>query len=304
MSLLHNFIADMPGPNFLFFYAAVIVVTLIVCGILRRMGDTTASLPAPLIPTQPDPYEIAYLRGGEKEVAQVAVFNLIQRNFLQIVKTGFKRRIQQVMPLPNSNLLYPMEHTVFDWFSTPRTASQTFSSTLSNLLTTFCTPYQRRLEEEQFLSSSQMKVAAGRTWLLGALIIVGLGGYKLYVASVKGYSNVGFLIFMGIFAFIILTSVCTVPRLSTRGKEYLRQLQRAFEPLKAKIAEGTVAAHDTAYMLTVGLFGVSVLARTPYSEYQKMYRTVSSSSSNGGSCGGGSCGGGGGGCGGCGSGGH
>ena len=53
-------------------------------------------------------------------------------------------------------------------------------------------------------SDNPMMVAAG-----GTAIIIGLGGYKIFVALSKGRSNVGFLVIMGILGIIILFSVCS-----------------------------------------------------------------------------------------------
>lgn len=103
--------------------------------------------------------------------------------------------------------------------------------------------------------------------------------------------------------------------LLTRGREYLQQLQLAFERLKERYSLLSRPADDPNLLLLVGLFGVGVLAGIPYGPYQQMFRRAASTGeSHGwnfgswdwGSCGGGcgSCGGGGGGgCGGCGSGG-
>jgi hypothetical protein len=62
---LHNLIADMPGSEFLWLYGCVAALVLVTCWWKMQQEDTTASLPSPPIPTQPDPYEIAYLCGGE-----------------------------------------------------------------------------------------------------------------------------------------------------------------------------------------------------------------------------------------------
>src|SRR5438067_4383703 len=72
-------IATMPGPQFLVLYACVIALTLFVCRLLLRRADSTAALPPALVPSEPDPYEIAYLRGGEKELTRLLICELIER---------------------------------------------------------------------------------------------------------------------------------------------------------------------------------------------------------------------------------
>jgi uncharacterized protein (TIGR04222 family) len=89
--LLHNLIADMPGPVFLFVYGLVIVLTLAVCWSWLCQSNPTASLPAPRVPSTPDRYEIAYFRGGENEVLRVVLFRLLQQGALQVIpkKSGW-----------------------------------------------------------------------------------------------------------------------------------------------------------------------------------------------------------------------
>jgi hypothetical protein len=46
----HNFIADMPGPQFLLLYAGVILSVLVLCRVRLRLSDPSAALPPPTIP--------------------------------------------------------------------------------------------------------------------------------------------------------------------------------------------------------------------------------------------------------------
>ncbi|MBM2846884.1 MAG: Ser/Gly rich, Cys interspersed [Bacteroidetes bacterium] len=91
MDWLLKLITDMPGPQFLLIYGSVIALTLAGCWWWYRQGDSTASLPAPQIPSTPDPYEIAYLRSGENEVLRVVLFRLLQQGALQVIpkKSGW-----------------------------------------------------------------------------------------------------------------------------------------------------------------------------------------------------------------------
>ena len=62
-----NFIADMYGPSFLIFYGAVIAATIAASWWMMRQRDSTTGIPPPDVPSEPDPYEIAYLRGGKSQ---------------------------------------------------------------------------------------------------------------------------------------------------------------------------------------------------------------------------------------------
>jgi uncharacterized protein (TIGR04222 family) len=280
--ILHNFIADMPGPVFLGFYALTIVATLYLCWILKHLADYSRFLPLPSVPEQPDPYELAYLRNGEKEVARLAVFSLIQQGLLKIGPKSEQRVQQASTGISSASQLCPMERCVFDWFAQPRRKLEVASNELPSLVKPFCAGYQRHLEEERLLTSSGMKSATHFILLLGVLIVVGLGGYKGYITLMKGYQNVRYFVLMSITAILMLIPVCKVPhpRLSARGRKYLDQLQIAFGPLKDQITtKGTKVDGNRAYLLTIGLFGTSILLLTPYADYYWILHPVTTSSS-------------------------
>ena len=105
MDWLLKLIADMPGPLFLFVYGSVIGLTLVSCWWWLRQGDPTSSLPPVQTPSAPDPYEVAYLRGGENEVLPVVLFRLLQQGALQVIpkKSGWFGGEEQRIERGNSN---------------------------------------------------------------------------------------------------------------------------------------------------------------------------------------------------------
>lgn len=306
--VMNNPVANMYGPQFLLLYALVIAVTLAGCWWKFRATDPTADLPPLPLPSNPDPYEIAYLRGGENEVVRLAIFNLIQRGYLTVSETkrwwgSTSQRLAQVKGHPDKRYLSPVEQSVFRLFSTPRTASDIFQSDLQSM--TFkglWADFDRNLQGEQVLCPAEVRNASLRIRCFGALVILGLGGYKLLAALAKGRHNVEFLIVMGFCSLFLLLRLCRPPRLSHLGRDYLKRLQGVFNRLKPTASR----ANDTTLLLLVSLFGLSVLSETPYASLSQMFaRSASTSGGCGGGCGGGGsgCGGGGcggGGCGGCG----
>lgn len=310
---LFRWIANMPGPEFIFVYGMVIAVTLLLCWRVMRALDPTAVMPVPRVPIKPDPYEIAYLRGGENNVARVAVVSLAQRGYLWVTKEKEKgglfswvtkgssglsssreQRIERMPDHPDARHLNPLERRIFDYFSSPHTASEVFKPEgLAEVMVLECARYEQRLQTEKLLATAELKDLAWKIGLAGGAVIVGLGGFKFIVALSRGRPNVLFLIIMGIVAVSILVGICR-QRLSTRGSAHLKELEQAFEGLKGQTFAASPTA-DTTLPLLMGLFGVAVLAGTPFEVYQQMFRRQSS-----GGCGGGCGGGCDGGCGGCG----
>ncbi len=310
--LMHNPIADMYGPTFLFFYGCVIAATLITSWWKIRVADPTADLPPLPLRANPDPYEIAYLRGGENEVTRLAIFDLIQRGYLKVSEKqkwwgGKDQRLARAPNHPHPRHLSPRDLKVFRFFSSSRTATDVFQSgAIPKDVKGLCADYENKLQGEQALCPPEVSQEARRICLIAALIILGLGVYKLTVALAKGHSNVIFLIILGIGSLVGLALVGQPPRLSRLGRDYLKRLQGVFERLKPKAGTATPGVPDTTLLLLVSLFGVSVLTETSYASVRDMFsRSTANSGGCGGGCGGGGagCGGGGcggGGCGGCG----
>lgn len=331
--LLHNSIADMYGPKFLLLYALVNGATLAVAWLAVRRLDWTGRLPFLPVPASPDPYEIAYLRGGETEVAQAVVFALTQRGYLRTREAERGLTVEQADSPPDRGELSQLERRAFDWFSKPRRREELSDAYgLPHEIRGGCQQYEQMLKREHLLFPPEAAEKARLVRRVGTFVIVGLGGYKLLVALLKGHHNVWFLVIMCAVSLLILAGVCRVrtSRLSRRGRMYLDTLQTAFALLKddrrragkaarrdtAQPAQTTqtaeaFGAYDPSLLLLVGAFGLGGLAGTSYESYRKQfapaYQTnldggwgASSASSCGGgssscsssSCGGSSCGGG------------
>ena len=298
-------IDDMPGPAFLVLYGVVILATLAVCR-FWACRDATRNLLTPPVPKDFDPVEIAYLRAGENAATHLTVFDLLQRGYLEMIETrkwlSTRRHLQQSGEHPVLNKLTPMERAVFAHFTSPLLAADVFAS-LPGIVAGHCGEYQQRCEDNNLLTTSGSRTAALTAGLTGTLIILGLGGFKLWDALEEQRTNIGFLSIMAFIAMILLAVVCWRNRQTHLGKRYLAQLQRAFETRsdnRAKIgrATGMVSYADypsgSAMFVALGVLGTSALDGTEYAYFHDMFSKV------GGGVSGGGCGGGGGGGGGCG----
>lgn len=331
--LWQNPIADMSGPAFLFFYACASAATIAACALVARRLDWTGRLPPPQVPPSPDPYEIAYLRGGENEVARAAVFALMRGGYLHVREQGKKSIIERTgKPAPTASL-GPFERRAYGWFDHPRESSEVFQDGgLAEKLRLHYAGYEQKLRGENLLTLPEVGERVQLVRLLGVVVIGGLGAYKLAVALSRGRTNVFFLILIGAAAIFLLFKACRSPRLSRRGRAHLERLRTAFDRLKGA---GTVLSETASTadergghsypggldpsLLALGVFGVAALAGADHSNYTRAFshstaKADTSGSSCGSSCGssdsssggdssggdggGSSCGGGCGGCGG------
>lgn len=100
---------------FLVFYG--LIAGLIVIGYRFFLThDPTIKLPAIAVPSELDPYEIAYLCGGERRVLELAGFGLLQKGYLEIDDD----RLQRSETSPDLTQLKPIERKILEWFSQGR----------------------------------------------------------------------------------------------------------------------------------------------------------------------------------------
>jgi uncharacterized protein (TIGR04222 family) len=293
-------IASMPGPQFLGLYVGVIALTLAACHWVLSRPDRTVDLPPALLPVRPDPLEIAYLRGGVNEVTRLLIVNLLSGGQLEVVDDTPKR-IVRAEDRPEDDSLTDIEQRILAWFWMPRTIGEVFQAgDLLHQVELACHERRERLRAEQMLTPPSSTERARQVMLLGAAAIVGVGGFTLLVAGQADRSNVLLLIIAGIGALVLLWTVCRPPRLTDRGREYLRRLKDAYGRSGQRSPDPNRRSPQWIPLL-VAVYGVGILAETSSSAYAELFPKAST---NGGlevSAGGcGSCGSGCGSCDGCG----
>lgn len=288
MDWLLESIAAMHGPQFLAVYGLVAVATILVCAWLVRASDSTKSLPPLPVPAEPSPYEIAYLRGGDNELLRLILFRLVQQGAVRMLIEEGTAAQKDTFMLEDSSKPQDSVHQEVARRMNGRTSKEVFHDPwVKREAAEHSGTYRSQLEGERLLLTPEEQYRHARLAWIGALVIAGLGFYKLVSALMEGHTNVMFLIVIIVFGVGILWNSCTI-RLTHRGKKYLRSLESAFGRWKEQKAE----IGESQLLLLVSIFGVAVLAGTTYDYFQKSF-----SQSNG-SCG--SCGGGCDGCGGCG----
>ncbi len=320
--LFDNPLANLYGPYFLVLYICFIICTIIGYRVLRARLDRTAHYQIPPIPVNPDPFEIAYLRGGANELARATVFSLNQKSLLRFANDGKTSHVYPTGFQFDKRSLKPIERTALDWFKTTRQTKELFSQKdgLAVALKPYADTFQARLEMQNFFPDAEMTRRNNRLALKAFLIFGGLGAYKIAAAILGGYWNIFGIVFVTVIGLFVLGIAAKIPRLTTLGKTYLERLQIAFERIKPSnhnplfapetVPSATFAAVDP-FLLSVGVFGGAALAGTIYSDYNRAFERAnnqsaassggcgsgcgSSSCSSGGDGGGGGCGGGGGG---------
>lgn len=323
-SLWHNPLAEMYGPHFLAIYAVVIGGVAGVCFWMRNLVDPSTSLPALKVPSHPDPYEIAYLRGGANEVIRTSIYKLIKLGYLAVepLPARAKRSNAQQISRTDTRLetanITPIENGLLSYFERPATTAALFKTALPGQIDAMCHDYANNVAHDSLIASWDWRMRVRPIRTVGMAFLLLFGGYKLIAALHNGHTNVGFLVVLAIAGLFCVVMATHIPRVSDRGRRYLSALAHAYGspvPLRRYGLAGDGAAAVSASVLAVSVAGAHVLNGTPDAEYTMLFKRAQSNATvgcggGGGGCGTGSCGssggggcgsgGSGGGCGGCG----
>jgi uncharacterized protein (TIGR04222 family) len=299
---------DLRGPEFLCFYAGLIVCVGAALWALRDLGGNgPAAASRERMPEITDPYLVSCLRGGREEVWRLATVTLIDRGLLKVKENNEVKTRSKADPSHGQN---DVERAAINWFKTPHPAESIFKQ---KELLALAEPYEKQLEALGLRPDAALRSARLVRHWLAWLALVGVAGWKIHLALARGHSNIGFLIVLAIAGlFIVSIAAGDARRITERGKALLNDLHGLFGRLKEQGPTTTRRAGQATQELVwlAAVFGVAALPVAQFAYAQQLYPapvsssggtggdSSSSSSSCGSSCGGGGCGGG---CGGCGS---
>lgn len=299
---------DLPGPQFLAFYAALAAVVLVAFRMRARAISGPPEGPAPIDLGNVDPYLVAYLRGRESEVARVVILSLLDRGLL--VASGDEL---EAGPGVASKVRRPLERAVLEAFASKAKAASIFRDARFKLLTG---GLSRELEQKGLLPDDRARGRILSLRLALAVLLAGTATAKIVVALQRGRHNLGFLVVMAAFSTLLLL-VLAAPVRTRLGDSALESLRSAFSHLKDRAAQFQPGGATTELVLLAAIFGIGALSGSALVQAETLFPTAMKAAQGGGtdggsscgsscgatsSCGGSSCGGGGcgGGCGGCG----
>jgi uncharacterized protein (TIGR04222 family) len=237
--LLHNPVTDIYSEYLLLFYAMAIGAVILACYKSVRSADRTRHLEPPEIPSRPDPYELAYLRGGETEVTRIAIKSLLERGLMQITESRdssstdllIRKRVDRGRQ-PEPGELSPIEGCIMKWTGFPALRQQIYEpGGIPDLLQGMCFDYWDKLADQELLAPPGMKQVGVRLWWIGSALIFGLGGYLLAVALAKGEPIVAFILCPMVLIGVLALAFASLdfPRISHRGRAYLERLELAYD---------------------------------------------------------------------------
>ena len=191
---------DLPGPQFLLVY--IIFAGLVISGLVfaRRRAELS---PSTARIDLSDPYLIAFLRGGEKEVLRVATVTLIQRGLL--VRDG--KQIQRAENSSPNSVRIPIEQALLKKYARSGKVSWMFED---DGLSLACEPYARTLQRARLLPDDYVHRGRLVRLVIATFLLTGVGFTKVMIALDAGRTNVGFLIVLIVASLIIAMAPSTV----------------------------------------------------------------------------------------------
>jgi uncharacterized protein (TIGR04222 family) len=285
--LFENPLANMPGPAFLGLFGALMAGAVVILRVMAAWieeGDDSRPLP---IPPDIDPYQIAFLRGGDTEVIRTALVDLVEQGrIIQVEKTGFGRilansQIQwQVADSTDTGAdLSPIQRTLLEAFAIPKNPDAVFHSDIRSKVHEHTKPFRDWVEEENLEVDPERRSQMTKLLIVCMVGIGGLGLYKLASAYMNQRTNVIFLIGMMLFGLIIISACAKHRRLTQRGRNFLRDLQTAFGSIQSlKIAQQHPAhtpygiGNASIPLMAMGIFGVTSLQGSDYDSIYQSYR--------------------------------
>jgi uncharacterized protein (TIGR04222 family) len=269
----------------------------------RLTDDETIDVEQDVPEFQLDPFELAYLRGGSRELLKLYLFELIQKGYLIVTEKkrwfGTDRWLVVAPDLPPLKELTEIGHDLLSWFSNPQTASNIFSHAFPEGLKAYCARYRTNLLERGILTG----------WLVpenkfsNYWPYIGFAGFGLLIFANHGgelnlpsFAFVAYIVTMILFG-LVLSWFFDI-RLTASGNQYLKRLENQFDHLRDQLKTARHGVSEPEHLIAIAVFGTGILAGSSYDAFAE---SLGDSKSGGyGIETGGGCDGNSGGCGGCG----
>lgn len=183
-SFISNPFISMSGPDFLITYYFLVVVLWVITKALLGSWPRSSKV---IMPTKLDasPYFIAWLKHREDGALLQGVGTLLQKEYLEQTKENYVRTVKTP-----ANDLDENDRKVLKHF-----AREKHVLSVSRLIKEICGRYEKHARAQALILSERQLLIKRRIVKAGALLILALAAYKLFVALITGHSNVLFLVF-------------------------------------------------------------------------------------------------------------
>ena len=294
MQFLSQF-AQINGPAFLALYLVCWLAFMVVCLIVRSQIDPAEPGRRVAAEVDPDPYKIAYLRGGMNEVNRLATFALFSIGALEEKKNWRGSTTWTLLPdKVDAATATPYALEATSYYRVPRKPTDIFQSDMQDKFTS------QRKEWDAWIEEKELRIEPDKQFKLGAIafslagLYASIGLFKIVAAVLHDRYNIGFAIVLLIVGTIGILLTRSPRRFNARGRSFLSDTQiingqyrsltqrdLALKPHPEDSSPGMGGIGNMPIM-AMGLFGVAALEGSPYENFRKTYLK---SESSGGGCG-------------------
>jgi len=235
-----------------------------------------------------DPYEVAYLRGGSRELLKLRLFELMQKGCLIVIEEmrwfATDRLLSAATDLQNRSELDTADRHLLEFFRHPRTPKEIFNLTFPRELASVCTRIRQDLFKREMLTGRLAPEDCGGGPFAIAIVVtvflLGVCGTYLLHSIIPFALVIGGVLIYGYY------STKDRYRLTDTGKQHLKALQRQFQSLAdfgntarvRAVSDKLLHLSPSEEVRAVAIFGLGILANSPFDALAK---TLSGKTSQG-----------------------
>lgn len=245
---------DLPGPEFLVFYAVLAAGTILAVWWIRHSASPeTLQDEREIVATiTQDPYQIAFLRGGAEEVVRVAIVSLIERDMLVVERSLLSARD----PKAASSVRRPLDKAILSKLANERAPVD--SLFFDRVIMEEANATGEPLRQSGAMAGEEDRRQA-HILTVGAMVVLwGVAGAKILVALARGRHNVLFLLFMAALAPLAVRAVTRRVR-TPLGDRVCRRVKEFYSGLWQRRASLELTGSTGEMTFLAATFGLAVL---------------------------------------------
>jgi uncharacterized protein (TIGR04222 family) len=254
-------LSDFNGANLPYSYAALGVVIGFLLYAMRWMGTGGTTVLERGAGLAADPYLIAFLRGGDREVVRVAALSLFDRGLLTVTGVtpgqapGEDMDLLTEQDVPRERARRPIEQTILR-----TTASRTSPYTLI---------WESELKASQYFDQALVDKGLLRGGLEKMihrfLAVLAIGAFLgIGVVNLKTEDDWGLRTKTLMALAVLFLPFCVDARITPRGRKAIADLRTLFEPLERCASSLAPGGDPNDLALTAAVFGLKVIPVRAY----------------------------------------
>ena len=244
---------DWNGPEFLAFYFTLSVFSYLFLRLYVRARERQQPIPKL---TMSDPFQIAFLRGGENEAIRIASLSLIDRGLLRITDASSKTpKLETTYPRDINLGKTRIERALLKLYRVGQESSVAFSDPECKHS---CGIYRELLGEHRLVPNAEILQERAISIGFIALLLLGFAALKIYIALERGRENIAFLIILAVVLTYLLALLIWRHRTGL-GDRVLADLKTLFQSLYIRRDSLRPRMQTTDAALLAAVFGLSAL---------------------------------------------